>query len=135
MFLRSAMSQKAGQPEPESYLVSEAKSSAPQATQAYMPAALWSKYLFLKGCSVPFITQTLYCSGVSFFLSSSGVGAALAEAASRGGAGTGAWTGAGSREQAPRRAQRAIDRALIGRSSIPFNPGQADPIPGRRPRF
>src|SRR3989337_3668767 len=62
---------KLGQPVPESYLSSELKRGSPDTISTYMPAFLLFQYSLLKGLSVPFFCVTLYCRGVSFFLSSS----------------------------------------------------------------
>src|SRR5215210_1428716 len=61
----AAGAENAGQPQPESYFASEAKSSAPQPAQRYVPSSkVWS-YSPVNGRSVPFSRRTLYCSGVS----------------------------------------------------------------------
>src|SRR3954471_10008949 len=61
----SAGAENAGQPQPESYLASEAKSSAPQPAHLYVPGSkLWS-YSPVNGRSVPFSRKTRYCSGLS----------------------------------------------------------------------
>jgi len=57
-----AGAEKAGQPHPESYFASDAKSSAPQPAQWYVPGSnVWS-YSPLNGASVPFSRRTRYCS-------------------------------------------------------------------------
>src|SRR3989344_8850584 len=53
-----------GQPVPESNFASDEKSGLPHATHAYVPAFSWT-YSPVKGASVPFSRNTLYCSGVS----------------------------------------------------------------------
>src|SRR3989344_2898555 len=57
----------------ESYLVSDEKSSAPQAAHLYIPLSFVCTYSPVNGASVPFSRKTLYCPGVSFFLNSSSV--------------------------------------------------------------
>src|SRR5438105_15145920 len=57
--------QKLGQPVPESNLVFEAKSSRPQTTHTYTPGSWLSQYSPVKGRSVPLLTPTWYCNGVS----------------------------------------------------------------------
>jgi len=61
--------QKLGQPVPDSNLVEELKRPAPQTAHPYVPLSWLSQYSPVKGASVPLLTQTSYCSGVSFDLS------------------------------------------------------------------
>src|SRR5260221_770935 len=58
MYVCAACGLKLGQPVPESNLVSEAKSSRPQAAQTYMPCSWLSTYLPVKGRSVPCLRMT-----------------------------------------------------------------------------
>src|SRR6185503_10758381 len=60
-----AGAEKAGQPQPESYLASELNSSAPQPAQRYVPASKTWSYSPENGASVPFSRSTRYCSGSS----------------------------------------------------------------------
>src|SRR5919204_1703578 len=55
----------AAQPQPESYFVSEVKSSAPHPEQRYVPGSKTWSYSPEKGASVPFSRRTWNCSGVS----------------------------------------------------------------------
>ena len=57
-------SQKLGQPVPESNLVSELNSGAPQQTQWYIPVALLFQYAPVNARSVPPQRATWNCSGV-----------------------------------------------------------------------
>jgi len=60
-----AGAENAGQPQPESYFVSDSKRTAPQPAQRYVPGSkLWS-YSPLNGASVPFSRRTRYSSGDS----------------------------------------------------------------------
>src|SRR4051794_20607255 len=61
----TAGSVKLGQPEPESNLVSELNSSAPQPAQVYMPLAFSCTYLPANGGSVACLRSTAYWSGAS----------------------------------------------------------------------
>src|SRR3954452_696393 len=56
---------KLGQPVPESNLVLESNSSAPQPAQRYTPSSCLSQYLPVNARSVPPLRSTSYCSGVS----------------------------------------------------------------------
>src|SRR3989338_5107973 len=60
-------SKNAGQPHPESNLVSEVNRTTPHAAHLYLPLSKNWSYLPVKGISVPFSRRTWYCSGVSFF--------------------------------------------------------------------
>ena len=58
-----AGAENAGQPQPESYFVSDSKRVVPQPAQTYVPGSnVWS-YSPLNGASVPFSRRTRYCSG------------------------------------------------------------------------
>ncbi len=67
------VSKKLGQPEPDSYLVSEEKSAASHTMQRYVPSSWQSQYSPVKARSVPACWVTAYCSGVSRSRSSSSV--------------------------------------------------------------
>src|SRR4051812_11857856 len=56
---------KLGQPQCESNLASDVKSSCPHAAQTYLPSSLVSVYSPVNGRSVPFWRRIWYCSGVS----------------------------------------------------------------------
>src|SRR5262249_21842930 len=56
---------KLGQPVPESNLVCELNSGAPQQTQLYVPFAWFDQYLPVNAVSVAFWRVTANCSGVS----------------------------------------------------------------------
>src|SRR3954452_8990686 len=58
----TAGSVKLGQPVPESNLVSEENSSAPQPAQRYMPSCLTFQYLPVNARSVLPLRSTSYCS-------------------------------------------------------------------------
>jgi hypothetical protein len=79
-----AGSKKLGQPEPESNLVSELKSSAPQPAQRYVPASLTTLYSPVHGRSVPWRRITSYWSGVSSSRHSSSDFSSLSVAMPRG---------------------------------------------------
>src|SRR5262245_979717 len=74
----AAGAQKLGQPVPESNLVSEENSGAPQQTQLNMPARFSLLSGFEKARSVPCCRVTWYCSGVSALRHSSSVLVTLA---------------------------------------------------------
>src|SRR4051794_17801575 len=61
----TAGSVKLGQPVPDSNLVSEENSAAPQPAQWYIPSSFEWAYAPLNGGSVPFWRSTSYCAGVS----------------------------------------------------------------------
>src|SRR3954453_15593361 len=61
----TAGSVKLGQPVPESNLVSDENSSAPQPAQRYLPSGVPFQYLPVNSRSVPPLRSTSYCSGVS----------------------------------------------------------------------
>src|SRR5258708_39915174 len=61
----SIMSQKLGQPVPDSNLVAESNKGCPQAAQVYTPCSFAWTYSPVKGRSVTFCRKTAYCSGVS----------------------------------------------------------------------
>ena len=60
-----AGAKNAGQPQPESYFVSELKSSVPQPAQRYVPGSKTWSYSPVKAGSVAFSRRIRYCSGVS----------------------------------------------------------------------
>src|SRR5689334_137608 len=60
-----AGAKNAGQPQPESYFVSERNSSVPQPAQRYVPSSKTWSYSPENGRSVPFSRSTWYCSGDS----------------------------------------------------------------------
>src|SRR5687767_1200927 len=62
--------QKLGHPLPESYFVSEEKSSVPHPAHRYLPCSFVLTYAPVKARSVPFSRSTWYCSGVSSFFQS-----------------------------------------------------------------
>src|SRR3954462_3019352 len=61
----TAGSVKLGQPVPESNLVADENSSAPQPAHRYTPSCLTFQYLPVNARSVPPLRSTSYCSGVS----------------------------------------------------------------------
>lgn len=67
------VSQKLGQPVPESNLVSELKSSLPHAAHKYFPFFLFFKYFPVNAVSVPFSLRTWYSSFERIFFHCSSV--------------------------------------------------------------
>lgn len=65
---------KLGHPQPDSNLSLEENRGSPVATSTYIPLSKVFQYSFEKARSVSFSWVTAYCSGVSFFFSSSFVG-------------------------------------------------------------
>src|ERR1044072_4690938 len=61
----AAAAVKLGQPVPESNLVADENSSAPQPAQRYTPSCLTFQYLPVNARSVPPLRSTSYCSGES----------------------------------------------------------------------
>src|SRR5204863_3595990 len=61
----SAGAKNAGQPQPESYFVSDSNRVVPHPAQTYVPGSNTWSYSPLNARSVPFSRRTRYCSGLS----------------------------------------------------------------------